>query len=80
MAVGRLANTNMRKNQICMRILRIADVIPGQHFRRSQGGSERMADIFATNLQDYQGKTARELTNSSEVIELLEDREKSFDF
>lgn len=31
-------------------------------------------------LQDYKGKLAKELTESPEVIELLEDREKAFEF
>jgi hypothetical protein len=31
-------------------------------------------------MQDYQGKLARDLTESPEVIELLEDREKAFEF
>lgn len=31
-------------------------------------------------MQDFNGKTAEELTNSEEVIELLGDREKAFTF
>jgi len=50
----------------------------------SENDAPKVAELLRAGAKldskDYQGKSARELTESPEVIELLDDREKAFDF
>lgn len=50
----------------------------------SENDAPKVAELLRAGakleVQDYQGKLARDLTESPEVIELLEDREKAFEF